>query len=296
MIGLPRSWIATTAGVLLGISLGIPGVILGVLTGRLLDSVLADIRARIVISSLLTGKPAPSSPGSWRACFRHPLRAAYTRDARAMGFGSGFEEYVVLISLAVEFHKGASIGVEPPARLCDQIAGYLRARSEAHARSAHRLCMLVYRASRGVPPSERLRLLAGYAGDKACENHIDFLRSLLPDYPDGYRILGVATAGDPVIEAAPAAGVPISPRLVWDDNASRRLGLDDFASEAEVRAAFRAKARSLHPDVQGHTADFIALREAYETLLSRFGVRFEDQVPEDDRKDPRSHARSDTHC
>ena len=296
MIGLPGSWIATSAGVLLGISLGIPGVILGVLAGRLFDSVLIDIRARNVISSLLTRETPPDPTGSRRRLFTHPLQAAFARDARAMGFGGGFEEYLVLISLAVEFHNGASMGVEPPRRLCDAIAGYLHGNSKVHVRSVQRLCMLVYRASRAVTPAERLRLLAAYAGDDARKNHFDFLRSLLSDYPEGARIVGVEAQGEPVIATAPAAEVPISPRLAWDDNASPCLGLDDYASEAEVRAAFREKARSLHPDVQGRTVDFIALREAYETLLSRFGVRSGGRVPEGDRTDPRSRARSDTHC
>jgi hypothetical protein len=47
-----------------------------------------------------------------------------------------------------------------------------------------------------------------------------------------------------------------------------RLGLDEAATPAEINAAWRAKARVLHPDVPGtgNTAAFLALREAYDIL------------------------------
>lgn len=50
-----------------------------------------------------------------------------------------------------------------------------------------------------------------------------------------------------------------------------RLGLESVASRAEIVAAFRAKARMLHPDVP-HTGDagaFVAVKQAYDVLSNR---------------------------
>ncbi len=301
MISLPSSRIATVLGSLFGLPLGIPGVVAGVLAGRLLDSVLVDIRARRVICALIRGVAAPRSPYPWHNLLRHPLYSLYVRDAGALGFGKGAEEYLLLISIATEFHRGASLGVEPPDELCEVIGKYMKQHGNLNPRGMQRLCSIVYRASRPVPLVERFRLLESYAGDYAWQSHISFLRSLLSEYPDGEKVLSLgeqSNSGDARPSRFPdvATGVPVSPRLVWDDTASVLLGLEDLASESEVRAAFREKARSLHPDVQGDNEEFIALREAYETLLSRFGAQSEDQAPEGARRDPHNRARSDRHC
>jgi hypothetical protein len=52
--------------------------------------------------------------------------------------------------------------------------------------------------------------------------------------------------------------------------AARLLDVASGAGEAEVRAAFRRQAKVTHPDASGRpTGDFIAVRDAYETLLGR---------------------------
>ena len=293
MIALPSSWIATSAGAFLGLSLGIPGALLGVLAGRLLDSVLADIRARSVIFSLLSGASPPPMTCSRLERLFCPLRSARVRDARAVGYGRGGEEYVLLISLAVESHRGSTAGVEPPEELCDAIGDYLEQRCTVNVRGLRRFCLLVYRASRRVSTSERLRLLKLYAGDRDRANHMAFLRSLITDSPASEGVVPPDASWVSSISEA-KVDVPISPRLAWDEHASGLLGLDDFASEAEVRTAFREKARLLHPDVHGDDRDFIRLREAYETLLSRFGAQSGGQAPEDGHRDPHNRARSDT--
>jgi hypothetical protein len=50
-----------------------------------------------------------------------------------------------------------------------------------------------------------------------------------------------------------------------------RLGLEPAAEQTEVAAAFRAKARVLHPDVPGtgNTAAFVAAKQAYDVLSNR---------------------------
>lgn len=45
------------------------------------------------------------------------------------------------------------------------------------------------------------------------------------------------------------------------------LGLEPTASTDEVKAAFRSKARSLHPDVGGDPNEFDALQTAYKDAL-----------------------------
>lgn len=44
------------------------------------------------------------------------------------------------------------------------------------------------------------------------------------------------------------------------------LGVDRTASAADIKSAYRAKARASHPDAGGSPAEFHQLREAYETL------------------------------
>ncbi|MTD58384.1 J domain-containing protein [Amycolatopsis pithecellobii] len=44
------------------------------------------------------------------------------------------------------------------------------------------------------------------------------------------------------------------------------LGVDRSASEAEIKSAYRLKARASHPDAGGSPAEFHVLRQAYETL------------------------------
>ena len=52
------------------------------------------------------------------------------------------------------------------------------------------------------------------------------------------------------------------------DEALQRLGLSQGATPAEIRRAYRAHAKALHPDRQGEdsTAQMVALNHAYETL------------------------------
>lgn len=46
------------------------------------------------------------------------------------------------------------------------------------------------------------------------------------------------------------------------------LGLDPACSEEEIRAAFRRRAKALHPDTDsGDTTGFIRLKRAYDTLI-----------------------------
>ena len=50
-----------------------------------------------------------------------------------------------------------------------------------------------------------------------------------------------------------------------------RLGLEPAATQAEIVAAFRGKARLLHPDVPktGNTGAFVAVKQAYDVLSNR---------------------------
>ncbi len=50
-----------------------------------------------------------------------------------------------------------------------------------------------------------------------------------------------------------------------------RLGLEPVAPQASIVAAFRAKARVLHPDVRrtGDAAAFVAVKQAYDVLSNR---------------------------
>jgi hypothetical protein len=45
------------------------------------------------------------------------------------------------------------------------------------------------------------------------------------------------------------------------------LGVDRNASRSDIKSAYRAKARSIHPDVGGSAADFGVLNEAYQALV-----------------------------
>ena len=45
------------------------------------------------------------------------------------------------------------------------------------------------------------------------------------------------------------------------------LGVARDASEAEIKTAFREKARSVHPDVGGNDNAFVKLNQAYEEGL-----------------------------
>src|ERR1700738_4892629 len=50
-----------------------------------------------------------------------------------------------------------------------------------------------------------------------------------------------------------------------------RLGLEPVATQASIVAAFRAKARLLHPDVRktGNAEAFVAVKQAYDVLSTR---------------------------
>lgn len=45
------------------------------------------------------------------------------------------------------------------------------------------------------------------------------------------------------------------------------LGVEPTASDREIRAAYRRRAKATHPDRDGRSEEFIALTEAYETLI-----------------------------
>ena len=57
-------------------------------------------------------------------------------------------------------------------------------------------------------------------------------------------------------------------RIETVEEALRRLGLSQGVTFAEIRRAYRAHAKALHPDRQGEdsTAQMVALNRAYETL------------------------------
>lgn len=90
--------------------------------------------------------------------------------------------------------------------------------------------------------------------------------------------------------------------LSWDPKYSPVLGLSAPADEQQIRAAFRRLAFESHPDsaTSGEPEPgrytFAEIRAAYEALISRFEGSPADRDPEDDRRDPRTRARSDTHC
>ncbi|OLT38543.1 hypothetical protein BJF85_09600 [Saccharomonospora sp. CUA-673] len=60
------------------------------------------------------------------------------------------------------------------------------------------------------------------------------------------------------------------------------LGVPDDASAAEIKSAFRSRARSWHPDAGGDAARFAVLREAYETLSDPYLRRLYDGLDPDD--------------
>lgn len=50
------------------------------------------------------------------------------------------------------------------------------------------------------------------------------------------------------------------------------LPVDDDATEAEVDAAYRRRVKEAHPDQGGSAAEFLAVRDAYETLKRRYNA------------------------
>lgn len=78
-------------------------------------------------------------------------------------------------------------------------------------------------------------------------------RSGLPPFPQKNR--------------EPGAGndVPVEKPM----SAAALLGVSPGASEAELKAAFRAQALRHHPDHGGDSARFMAIKRAYDALLAR---------------------------
>ncbi len=78
---------------------------------------------------------------------------------------------------------------------------------------------------------------------------------------------------DPILLAACACGAEVRsrrhPREAGSDteiDLYKVLGIDRGATEAEIRDAYRRRARETHPDVGGDAAEFQAVQAAYETL------------------------------
>ena len=81
-------------------------------------------------------------------------------------------------------------------------------------------------------------------------------------------------AGLPPFLARPGAAGPRDPLLTARGNPRpvdpyAVLGLAAGATAVEMKAAFRRRARELHPDHGGDTAAFIALKRAYDGLIKR---------------------------
>lgn len=51
------------------------------------------------------------------------------------------------------------------------------------------------------------------------------------------------------------------------------LGVSVSATEAEIKAAFRARARTAHPDKGGSAEEFNELRTAYQKLMAQMNGR-----------------------
>ncbi len=47
------------------------------------------------------------------------------------------------------------------------------------------------------------------------------------------------------------------------------LGVSKSANKADIKMAFRTKAKSMHPDVGGSHEDFVALNSAFEWMMER---------------------------
>ncbi len=77
-----------------------------------------------------------------------------------------------------------------------------------------------------------------------------------------------APAGDePRRERRPFAAIAAAYRAQTTPACLRLLGLQLPCSEADVRQAYRQRARALHPDGGGDPRAFMALRAAYEEAL-----------------------------
>ena len=78
---------------------------------------------------------------------------------------------------------------------------------------------------------------------------------------------------DPILLATCACGAEVRSRRHPRDTGNdteidlyKLLGIDRGATEAEIREAYRRRARETHPDVGGDAAEFQAVQAAYETL------------------------------
>lgn len=72
------------------------------------------------------------------------------------------------------------------------------------------------------------------------------------------------------------------------DNFYDVLGVSRRASDNDIRAAYRSRAKTLHPDAGGDAAQFAHLTEAYETLLDPTQRRLYDTWLRGERRTPGS--------
>ncbi len=281
MIRLPRSYIGTVGGALVGLTLGPPGAVAGAICGMLLDRIISEMRARVAIRrALATPEVGSRTAGKDRRRDIRDLRAYPARavaklvrhDRRHLCLDSGDAEWLWVVAGALRMRGGLPAN----AGLRGQVGAHLSAVNGSRIAVGNTVTELVRLESSGLSVEEIVNGLRGVAGQQAFEQHLAFLDSLRPD-------------------GAPSIRDTVNGELVWDPEASPALGLSGPASREEIRRAFRERAQQLHPDREGGTgAEFVALRDAYERLLNRSDERFADRDSEDDRRDSRSHAQSDT--
>lgn len=283
MIRLPRSYIGVTGGALVGLTLGIPGAAAGAISGILLDCIISEIRARLAIRRTLDSpESARRFAGENRRCGIRTLigfpaiaiRTLAERDRGRLRLRGEDAQWLWVVAGALR----TTGGLPADAAFRRRMGAHLSAVSGTRVVVGNTVSELVRLESSGLSLERIVDELRAVAGEEAFEHHLVFLDSIRPDGTPTFREVA---EGD----------------LMWDPEASPALGLSAPASADRIRRAFRERAQQIHPDRDGGSgAEFVALREAYERLLSRSDGRFADRDSEDDRRGFRSRARSDRHC
>ncbi len=283
MIRIPRSYIGTAGGALIGLTLGPPGVVAGAIIGMLLDRIISELRARVAIRRALGLSDSGSDAvGGVRWRERRTLSelpavivAALVRhDRRHLGLEDGHAAWLWLVAGALRMTGG----LPADTGLRRRMGAHLSAVSGSRISVGSTVTELVRLESSGLSIERIVDGLRGVVKEEAFDAHLTFLDSLRAD-------------------GAPSVRNSTDGRLVWDPDASPALGLSGPASPEVIRRAFRERAQQLHPDRDGGSeAEFVALRDAYERLLSRSDERFVDRDSQDDRRDFRSPVRSDRRC
>ncbi len=281
MIRLPRSYIGTAGGALVGLTLGPPGVVAGAICGMLLDRIISEMRARAAIRRALCPPEGGSRPAGGnrrrdiRRLLEFPVIAAaklVRHDRRHLCVDGGDVEWLWVVAGALR----VTGGLPANAGLRRQVGAHLTAVNDSRVTVGNTVTELVRLESSGLSIEDIVNGLRGVAGQEAFDRHLAFLDSLRPN-------------------GAPSIRDTANGELVWDPEASHALGLSGPASREDIRRAFRERAQQIHPDRDGGTgAEFVALRDAYERLISRNDERFAGRDSEDDRRDSRSRAQSDT--